>query len=184
MENSGGGQGLPSGNDGEAPPYPEIDRLVSLLPELYYAVNRVLEDCTPHFSKKVGVALWAFGASAKSDDVGPYLTTSDLVRTFRDWFVVSAESANSEVSKVKTDLFGRQFIKVEGDRDHIHLTSRGEEAAFQMQQIARSVVAQTVRGLSADECRTLLDFAARMIATKKPPARETLPGIANKTEVG
>lgn len=175
---------MPSGKDGDAGFGAEIERLAALLPELCYAANRLLEDCTPQFSKKVGVALWALGGSTKSDDVGRYLTTSDLVGTFRDWFVVSPDSANSEVSKVKADLFGRQFIKVEGDRDHIHLTPKGEDAVREMHGIARAVVGQTVSGLSPDERRTLIDFAARMIATRKPPARETSPGIANKKEVG
>ena len=175
MENSGDGQVLPTPNDAYEISEPELDRFVALLPELYYAVNRVLEDCTPHFSKKVGVALWALGGSTKRDDVGQYLTTSDLVTTFRDWFVVSENSANSEVSKVKTDLFGRQYIKIEGDRDHIHLTTHGEDAIRQMRVVARKVVRQTLDALTAQERGVLLDFANRMIATKKPPTRASVP---------
>jgi hypothetical protein len=180
MENSGDGQLLPTGNTGGDSVAPEVEAFVVLLPELYYAVNRVLEDCTPKFSKKVGVALWALGGSLKEDSIGRYVTTSDLVKTFRDWFVVSADSANSEVSKVKTDLFGRQFIKIEGDRDHIHLTQSGQEAVRQMHAVARSVVRQTLAALTTDECKVLLNLAQRMIATKKPPIQESLPGIEER----
>jgi hypothetical protein len=184
MENLGDGQVSPSDNDEGLIATRELDRFVALLPELYYAVNRVLEDCTPQFSKKVGVALWALGGSAKVDDVGQYLITSDLVKTFRDWFVVSPESANSQVSKVKTDLFGLQFIKIEGDRDHIHLTPRGEEAVHQMHLVARKVLRQTLVALTEQERGVLLDFAQRMIATKKPPTKESGPSSPGRSEVG
>jgi hypothetical protein len=175
MENPAGGQKLSSGNDADALLLPELDRFVALLPELYYAVNRVLEDCTPRFSKKVGVALWALGSSTKADNVGQYLTTGDIVKTFRDWFVVSEPSANSQVSKVKTDLFDLQFIKIEGDRDHIHLTQKGEDAVSQMLSVARKVLRDTLGVLTPEEHRVLLDFARRMIATRKPPTKESLP---------
>jgi len=184
MENSGDGQKLPSRKEASELSDPELDRFVALLPELYYAVNRILEDCTPHFSKKVGVALWALGGSKKRDDVGQYLTTSDLVTTFREWFVVSENNANSEVSKVKTDLFGRQFIKVEGDRDHVHLTKAGEDAVRQMHAVARSVLWQTLDALTAQERDVLFDFAKRMIATRKPPTRAAGPKPPSKSETG
>jgi hypothetical protein len=183
MENPEDGKVLTPGNGTDDFETAELDRFVALLPELYYAVNRILEDCTPHFSKKAGVALWALGGSTKTDDVGAYLSTNDLVKTFRDWFVVSEASANSEVSKVKTDLFGRQFIKVEGDRDHIHLTGRGEDAVRQTHSVARVVLRQTLGALTAEERGVLLEFARRMIATRKPPTRE--PGPApGKSDVG
>jgi hypothetical protein len=173
MENPDDGQILPLRNDKDTVSLGELDRFVALLPELYYAVNRVLEDCTPQFSKKVGVALWALGSSTKADGIGHYLVTGDLVKTFREWFVVSPDSANSQVSKVKTDLFALGFIKVEGDRDHLHLTERGEDAVRQMHTIARGVLRQTLEALTSGERGVLLDLAGRMIATRKPPTKES-----------
>ena len=77
-----------------------IEYFIALLPELYYGINRVLEDCPPRFSKNVGVALWALEVSKQEDRLGRYLTTSQLVSKFRDWFVVSDGSTSSQISKV------------------------------------------------------------------------------------
>jgi hypothetical protein len=184
MENPDDGKVLPSRNESDEASQPELDRFVALLPELSYAMNRLLEDCTPKFSKKSGVALWALRASAKLDDIGQYLTTGDLVTTFREWFVVSEKSANSEVSKVKTDLFGKQLIKIEGDRDHIHLTELGEAEVREMQVVARKVLQQTLDALTPQERSILFDFAKRMIATKKPPTRAAVPKRTGKSETG
>lgn len=175
MASLGGQQILPTGKAQQSAKVPELGRFVSLLPELYYAVNRVLEDCTPHFSKRVGVALWALSLSDKSDNVGKFLTTSDLSKTFRDWFVVSEASASSQVSKTKTDLFDLGYVKTEGGNDHIHLTEKGQQALDEMIRMATGVVEKCVGVLNAEEQRFLLDFARRMIATKKPPASESMP---------
>ena len=75
-------QSLPVGKGSTIQQRPAIEFFIALLPELYYAINRVLEDCTPRFSKKVGVALWALDASKDVDKMGKYLTTSQLVGTF------------------------------------------------------------------------------------------------------
>jgi hypothetical protein len=166
---------LPAGKDQDPSKSSELGKFVSLLPELYYAVNRVLEDCTPQFSKKVGVALWALESSKQEDSIGKYLTISDLNRTFRDWFVVSEGSAGSQVAKVKSDLFDLGLIKIEGGSDHIHLTAKGEEAVRQMHAIAMNVIAASVGVLSPEEQRLLLDLAKKLIATKKPVGKETLP---------
>jgi hypothetical protein len=171
MATLGNKQVFPASNDVEplsAPP--ELDQFIALLPELYYAVNRVLEDCTPRFSKKVGVALWALAASKKEDSVGKYLTTHDLVTTLRDWFVVSEASASSGVSKLKDDLFGLQYIRIEGGSDHIHLSESGEKAFREMTAIARRDLGVTISVLKPEEQAVLLDLARRMIATKKRPA--------------
>jgi hypothetical protein len=175
MASPGEKQILPAGKDQHSSNFPELNKFVTLLPELYYAVNRVLEDCTQHFSKKVGVALLALESSTQEDSIGKYLSISDLNRIFRDWYVVSENSAGSQVAKVKSDLFDLGFIKIEGGADHIHLTAKGEEAVQRMHAVAINVIAPSVGVLSPDEQRILLDFAKRMIATKKPPGKETLP---------
>jgi hypothetical protein len=140
---------------------------VALLPELYYAVNKVLEDCTPTFSKKVGVALWALDASKKADNVGAYLTTSDLVGTFRSWFVVSENNASPEVSKVKNSMFDLGLIKTEGGADHIHLTEKGEEALRLIKAQANTVLGIALSALRPGEQLALLEFAKRMIESRK-----------------
>lgn len=160
---------FPSANDNALLKTPEFDQLIALLPELYYAVNRVLEDCTPRFSKKVGVALWALAGSKNEDPFGKFLTTHDLVTTLRDWFVVSETSASSAVSKVKEDLFGLQYIRIEGGNDHIHLTENGVKAVSEMTAVAKRVLGITLRVLTPEEHILLLDMAKRMIATKKKP---------------
>jgi hypothetical protein len=146
-----------------------VDRFAALLPELCYAMNRVLEDATPGFSKKVGVALWALIGSNNLDEFGRFLMTRHLVATFRDWFVVSKKSANSEVARVKADLWGLRYIKIEGGNDHIHLNEKGERAALEMLARARSIIQTTIGTLTPEEQSALLNFASRMIAAKKPP---------------
>src|SRR5580693_5217382 len=166
MANLGDKRGLPDGNRNDGARLAELDKFITLLPELYYAVNRVLEDCTPHFSKKVGVALWALSGSQRFDSLGSYLTTSDLVTTFREWFVVSESSAGPEVSKVKSALLDLQYIKIEGGADHIHLNEKGAGAVRDMFTIARRVLGDTVKTLKFEERQLLLDFAQRMIAAR------------------
>jgi len=170
MENLSDRQKLQDRNDSPQPPGPEFDELISLLPKLYYAVNRVLEDCTPRFSKKVGVALWALAGSKKQDTLGYFLTTHDLVDTLRSWFVVSETSASSAVSKVKDDLFGLDYIRIEAGNDHIHLSENGQKAFLEMTATARKILQDTVGVLGPSERTLLLDFAKRMIATQKKPA--------------
>ncbi len=175
---------MPTSKNAAPPKGPDIDTFVALLPELYYAVNRVLEDSAPGLSRRVGVALWALGGATKVDDVGNYLVTSDLVTTFLQWFVVSEENASSVVSKVKAELFDiHQFIKVEGGRDHIHLTPKGEEAVRQMIAKAKKIVQSTVAALGPDEQRALLDFAVRMIATqRKPVGKASMSGNTGESQ--
>jgi hypothetical protein len=170
MATLGNKEVFPTSNDAEPQRAPELDQFIALLPELYYAVNRVLEDCTPRFSKKVGVALWALAGSKKEDSLGKFLTTHDLVTTLRDWFVVSEASASSGVSKVKDDLFDLQYIRIEGGSDHIHLSESGEKAFREMTAIARRDLGVTIAALKLEEQAVLLDFARRMIATRKKPA--------------
>jgi hypothetical protein len=168
-------QSFPVGKDGERPQKPAIEYFIALLPELYYGINRVLEDCTPRFSKKVGVALWALDASKEEDRLGRYLTTSQLVSTFRNWFVVSEGSANSEVSKVKRDLFDLDLIEIRGGIDHIHLNEKGEAAVRELMAKAREVLEITINVLENHEQLFLLNIAQRLIATKKkPPVRDSL----------
>lgn len=127
-------------------------------------------------SRKVVVALWALGSATTSDSVGRYLTTSDLVAIFREWFVVSDENAGSAVSKVKAQMLDdHQYIAIAGGRDHIHLTEKGETALRQMMSTAKTVIGATVATLSFKERRDLLDFAQRMIAAakKKPGSVKT-----------
>jgi hypothetical protein len=170
-------QTFSTGNIPGGPQGPAIEFFIALLPELHYAINRVLEDCTPHFSKKVGVALWALDASKEVDRLGRYLTTRQLVATFRDWFVVSEKSANSEVSKVKADLFDREFVTIDGGLDHIHLSQKGEAAVQELMGKARDVLEVTVNVLEPHEQLLLLNIAQRMIATKKKPVRSEPPTL-------
>jgi hypothetical protein len=144
------------------------EQFVALLPAVSYALNRILEDSTPRFSKKVGIALWALQASSKADEVGCYLTTSDLVETLMDWMVVSESSAGSMASKLKADLFDLGFVRIEGGRDHIHLTERGAEATREMLEIAGNAIRRTMSAFDAGEQRVLLDFAKRMLSAMQP----------------
>jgi hypothetical protein len=169
MATPGKKQVLSAGKN-EPPKDPDVDKFVALLPELYYAVNRVLEDSAPNLSRRVAIALWALGHATKADDVGRYLTTGDLVETFGKWFVVSEDNASSTVSKLKAELFDlHQFIKIEGGKDHIHLTQRGEEAARKMIATAKRTIESTLAALSPEEQCLLLEYAVRMIATQRKP---------------
>jgi hypothetical protein len=184
MEDPVDRQQLPLGKPSEAPTEEELDSFISLLPGLFYGVNRIMEDSAPllssgengpRVSRKVVVALWALRAATLSDSTGRYLTTSDLVATFRDWFVVSEDNASSFVSKVKTKMFDdHQYISIQGGRDHIHLTEKGEAALAQMVDSAKRIIESAISPLHQEERQELLRFAQRMVdnaritASKKP----------------
>jgi hypothetical protein len=153
-----------SPSDVKASPTKHADALfVNLLPHLHSSVNKLLEECTPNFPKKVGIALWAIEGSRKRDEVGQYLTTRDLVSTFRAWFIRSKSNARSEVSKAKKEMFALGLIKVEGGSDHIHLTSRGQVAVTEMTGTARRVLSKAISVLSLAEQLSLFNYAKRMI---------------------
>jgi hypothetical protein len=181
MENPAGERTLPVGNDSEMP---TAVSFVKLLPTLYYAVNRVLDDCWPAFSKKVGVVLLALDSSTMTDSEGKYLTVGEIAKLFREGFVVSESSVKSEASKVKNDLFALDFIKIQGGRDHIHLTKKGEAEAGRLLATATGIVQDTLSVLDPGEQRQLLNFAGRMIATiKKPVVRESQQGTLDEAGV-
>jgi hypothetical protein len=171
MENPAGERSLPTGNDSETP---TAASFVKLLPTLYYPVNRVLDDCWPAFSKKVCVVLLALDSSTMADSEGKYLTVAEIAKLFKEGFVVSESSVKSEASKVKNELFDLDFIKIQGGRDHIHLTPKGEAAAGRLLATATGIVQDTLKVLDPAEQRQLLNFAVRMLETiKKPVAKES-----------
>src|SRR5262249_55243947 len=136
----------------------------------------VSKDGPRRVSRKVVVALWALGSAGTADEVGRYLTTPDLVTTFRDWFVVSEENASPVVSKVKSKMWDEGYIAIEGGKDHIHLTEKGKAAFHQIIASAKRVIGATIGILNPKERRALLDYAQRMIDTaKKKPVGKELP---------
>jgi hypothetical protein len=158
----------------------DLDGFVELIPALYYAVNRVFEDSTaPSFSKKVGVVLWTLGSSTTSDSVGRYLTTAELVAQFREWFVVSEKSAGPEVSRAKKELLDGGYIMVVGGNDHIHLTTRGEDALLDLRAKARETLRATLVNVHPDDRAQLLEIATRLIiAQKLQPASQLQESFA------
>jgi hypothetical protein len=147
-----------------------IDEIVRILPTFYYAVNKVLEDCTsPDLSKKSGVVLWLLASAHRQDQKGDYLTNADLVQRFQEWNVVKPENASSEVTKAKKELFNLDYIEVSGAPDHIRLNENGKRRAHKMYDAARSIVQETIAVLSARELALLLELANRMISGRKPP---------------
>src|SRR5579863_6914431 len=119
MENTGDEQQLLFSKNVDAA---TIAAFAQMLPALYYGVNRVLDVCAPALPRKVLVVLFTLASSTTKDEVGKFITTGDINRTFRDWFVVNESNVSSDVSKVKDALFDLNFIKIEGGKDHIHLT--------------------------------------------------------------
>jgi hypothetical protein len=179
MENVADEQSLPSSNNSEIP---TAESFARLLPTLYYSVNRILEDCWPAFSKKVGLVLLALDSSTMTDNEGKYLTVGDIARLFRQGFVVSESSVKSEASKVKNDLFALNFIRIEGGKDHIHLTPKGEAEARRLLTTATGMVEETLKVLDLGEQRQLLNFAARMLVRAKTPEEGVQSGDANAHE--
>jgi hypothetical protein len=178
MENLSQGQIFPDGELKKVAA-PDAEEFVDLLPALHYGTNKLLEDSTgAKFSRKVGIALWVLARSTERDTIGEYLTTSDLVRTFREWLVVNEEGkkgAASVVSKVKGDLFDLGYIIIAGGSDHIHLTEKGKAAAGEMMERANTAVQRAVSILTPDEQRALLGFANRMVGSmrKKNPTSQS-----------
>lgn len=156
-----------------------IDRFVDLVPVLHYAMNRVLDYASPQFSRKVVIALWALNTSPQKDDLGRFATTANLVKTFREWFVVSEKSANSVVSKVKNELWVLGFIKIEGGNDRIRLSSKGESAVKDILTRAKDLLGLTVSALIVDEQTRLLDFALRMIESQGMRENPTMVSLGN-----
>jgi hypothetical protein len=160
MPKDGGEQLLPDNNGGDAP---AAEQFAELLPVLYYGVNRVLDICAPAHSRKVVVVLWALASASAEDKTGKYLTTQDIARTFRDWFVVSEANVSSEVSKVKKDLFDLNYIKIEGGHDHIHLSRDGEEAMHRTLTKARTLLQEVLGVLNPGEQLLLAVLTRRML---------------------
>ena len=121
----------------------------------------------------MGIALWALDGSTKEDGVGRYLSGSDLVATFREWFVVNKKSASSVVSKVKREMFKADFIMIAGGSDHIHLTEKGTAAARGMIERVSAVVRRSVSVLQPEERGLLLEFANRMLSASRKKSAGT-----------
>jgi hypothetical protein len=181
MENPSGEQQLlfASSVDAET-----IAAFAQMLPAVYYGINRVLDVCAPTLSRKVLVVLFTAASSTTRDDVGKFIMTPDINRTFRDWFVVNESNVSSEVSKVKDALFDLKLIKIEGGKDHIHLTAAGEAALREALGKATVILAETLAVLKPEEQRLMKDFAARMLKTIRKPAGKEEPGEAkDRTDV-
>src|SRR5579871_5140761 len=83
----------------------DVDRLVALLPDFYYAANSLLENCIGReLTKKNGVVLWLVAESETTDELGPYLLHDEIVERIAGWFVLAKEHARSEVSRAKAKL--------------------------------------------------------------------------------
>ena len=148
----------------------EAEALVELLPAVYYLANRILDEASSAYSRKVLVALWMISSSKQEDQFGTYITTSEMVALFRDWFVASDFSVRSEVSKVKRDLFYLGFIKIEGGHDHIHLSSSGEEASTSAISRVVASVKPLLADLKIDEQRSLVGVMQRILSRVRGPA--------------
>jgi hypothetical protein len=73
-----------------------LDRFVALLPDLYYAVDRILDHCAGfNLSKKSAVVLWLIANSRTTDELGPYLVHDDIVEKVGEWFVLGVQNARS-----------------------------------------------------------------------------------------
>jgi hypothetical protein len=164
------GEILPEGDAHRA----SVDRMVALIPDLHYAVNRVLEDCTgPDLSKKAGVILWLIGNSNDSDEIGLYLLHKDIVDRVGEWFVLSLQNARSEVSKAKSQLMNGGYISIAGGSKHVHLTDKGAQRIDAIRRIAERTVEQTLAALSPVERTQFVILVEKLVAvTRKPPASE------------
>lgn len=181
MENPNSEQQLLFGSTVDAE---TIAAFAQMLPAVYYGINRVLDVCAPTLSRKVIVVLFTLASSTTRDEVGKFITTADINRTFRDWFVVNEGNVSSEVSKVKDALFDLNFIKIEGGKDHIHLTASGETALREALGKATVILGETLTVLKPDEQRLMKDFAGRMLKTiRKPVVKEEQGQAKDRTDV-
>jgi|SRR5579862_1872586 len=154
-------------------PSPELASLVDLLPALYYFVNRVLEDAMPQVSKKAGIILLILDSATTADEIGPYLSSGEIVEKFRAWSVVSPASANSEVSKAKAGLFDLNYVMVAGGRDHIHLTETGKVAARQMRERIAQAMGERLSEVGRGNLKRLVELIGGML-------REDLAGVESE----
>jgi hypothetical protein len=181
MENAGDEQQLLFSKKVDAA---TIEAFAQMLPAVYYGINRVLDVCAPALPRKVLVVLFTLASSTSEDNVGKFITTSDINRTFRDWFVVNENNVSSDVSKVKDVLFDLNFIKIEGGKDHVHLTEKGEEALRGALARASAIVGETLDVLKPEERNLMMDFASRLLRTiRKPVGREEPPAIGERQGV-
>src|SRR5579863_2448520 len=151
-----------------------LDDFVELIPKIYYGINKVFEDSTrPGFSKKEGIVLWALYNSKQEDVAGPYMTLRELAATFAEWFVVSQDSAASEVSKAKKKLLRKDLVAVRGGGDHLHLNDKGIAAIEEIRQRAKAILGATLKNLSENDREKLLEIADQLlIAQRRPPLQE------------
>ena len=157
--------------------------MVARLPDLYYAVNRVLEDCTrPKFSKKAGVILWLIAESKAKDDAGPYLLQDDIVQRFGNWFVQTKGNARSEVSKAKKSLLKDGYILIAGGKDRMHLTSKGQRTVRKMRELATVAIRETLAILSSVEQEQFAGLIQKLLASRKLPNSESGTRDSKKRE--
>ncbi len=175
MQITGDKQDLPSGKNGSTRSDAALDAFVALFPMLYSSVNRVLEEGTPGFSKRVGVALWAISSSKFEDNTGKYLTPRQLNVEFRQWFAQSEKTVASQVSKTKADLLDLDFAIIQGGSGRLHLTEKGKLAAHQMMSRVKEALQSALGGFSEAEQKTLFDLCRRMVegGLKRPSASES-----------
>lgn len=126
----------------------------------------------PAFSKKAGIVLWALDQATAVDDMGSFLTTPEIAERFRMWSVVSPQSAGAEVSKVKADLFDRNYIMMAGGRDHIHLTASGKEAVKNMRERVASAMGESLKTLDQADRRVLPRLIGALLSGKPAQPRE------------
>jgi hypothetical protein len=151
----------------------DLDHLVSLIPGLYYAATRVLEECAEGPVNKKGLMiLWLIAESHTTDQFGPYLRLEQLVEQIADWFVFSTQNARSEVSKTKSMLMSGGYIFVGGGNKNLHLTEKGQAQVKKMRANFRLAVESALILLPPAEQRHLKDFVFRLVVPKKPAGLE------------
>lgn len=128
----------------------------------FYAMNKVLEDASRELGlgQRAAIVLLILHES----DGGPVKTT-DLVDTFRKWFVSSENTAAKDVSIAKGELFEKDFVVARRGIHNIQLTDEGRTNAHKL----ISAIERALDALVAD--RRDLSLLAAALSTIKLPRK-------------
>jgi hypothetical protein len=165
-----------------------VDSVVSIFPQLHYAVNYLLERSTGELPKRSGILLWILHFSGRPDPSGSkrtYLENREVVERFCQWLVVDRKAADHAVSEAKRPLIKRELIEVPHPGRRIYLTPQGKSFAQRMHRKATDQVAKATQDLSAAETELLATTLTKVIETMRrtasvvqPPSDDSvMPGV-------
>jgi hypothetical protein len=148
-----------------------IQELVNLFPELFFAVNYLLEGAAGPLRKRSATILWILSQSERVDADGQYLHNGEIVENFRRWFAASPKTASKRVTEAKTPLYQQGLIEVKRGPKSIHLTDKGRDFVNEMRLRAFAKIRRATSALNPQELDQLVFMLRKVASTVQETAR-------------